>query len=178
MSQSVELSPEQVRNSDFALVYRANVAAVMGFFARRGVNPQTVADLTSETFAEAIGSLATFDPAKGAPRPWLYAIARAVYARHREQITRHEQAMGQLASRVELDDSDIEDLEARIDAQRQSREVLRRCAGLPELERHAIELVDLDGLTPAEAGASLGVSPGVLRARLFRARTKLRKEMR
>jgi RNA polymerase sigma factor (sigma-70 family) len=160
------------------VIYRANVAAVMGLFARRGVDPQTVADLTSETFAEAIASFATFDPTKGAPRPWLYAIARAVYARHREQGTRQEKAVSQLSNRVELDESDIEELEARIDAQRESREVLRRCARLPELERHAIELVDLDGVTPKDAAASLGVSAGVLRVRLFRARTKLRKDMR
>jgi RNA polymerase sigma factor (sigma-70 family) len=171
-------SPPQLRSPDFAVIYRANVAAVMGFFARRGVEPQTVADLTSETFAEAIASLRTFDPTKGAPRPWLYAIARAVYARHREQSARWELAVRQLSHHVELDESDIEDLEARIDAQRESREVLRRCAGLPELERNAIELVDLDGLTPKEAAASLGVSAGVLRVRLFRARTKLRKDVR
>jgi RNA polymerase sigma factor (sigma-70 family) len=170
--------PTELRRSDFALIYRANVPAVMGFFARRGVDPQTVADLTSETFAEAIGSLPTFDPSKGAPRPWLYAIARAVYARHCEQATRHAKAVRQLSYQVELDESDIEDLEARIDAQRRSREVLRRCARLPELERHAIELVDLEGLTPKEAAQSLGVPAGALRVRLFRARTKLRKDMR
>lgn len=178
MSLQTEIPPEQVGGTDFAVIYRANVAAVMGFFARRGVDPQTVADLTSETFAEALGSLGSFDPAKGAPRPWLYAIARRVYARYREQSTRWEQAAKQLSHHVALDEGDIEDLEARIDAQRQSREVLKRCAGLPELERQAIELVDLDGLTPAEAAASLGVSAGVLRVRLFRARTKLRKDMR
>jgi RNA polymerase sigma factor (sigma-70 family) len=171
-------SPPELGSPDFAVIYRANVAAVMAFFARRGVDPQTVADLTSETFAEAISSLRSFDPAKGAPRPWLYAIARAVYARHCEQATRWETAVSQLSHQVELDDSDIEDLDARIDAQRQSREVLKRCAGLPELERNAIELVDLDGLTPTGAAASLGVSAGVLRVRLFRARTKLRKDMR
>ena len=136
-------TPPKLRRGDFAAVYRANVGAVMGFFARRGVDPQTVADLTSETFAEAIGSLATFDPTKGAPRPWLYAIARAVFARHCEQASRQRTAVSQLSQRVELDESDIEDLESRIDAQRQSREMLRRCAALPELERNAIELVDL-----------------------------------
>ena len=80
------------------MIYRANVAAVMGFFARRGVDPQTVADLTSETFAEAIASLRSFDATKGAPRPWLYAIARAVYARHREQGARWEEAVRHLAT--------------------------------------------------------------------------------
>jgi RNA polymerase sigma factor (sigma-70 family) len=161
---------------DFAVIYRANVAAVMGFFARRGVEPQTLFDLTSETFAEAISSLGTFDPAKGAPRPWLFAIARAVYARYREQTARGDAVVRQLSQHVSLDESDIEDLEARIDAQRLGRELIKRCAQLPQLERQAIELVDLDGLTPKEAAASLGISRGALRIRLFRARAKLRKE--
>lgn len=163
-------------SSEFAAVYRTNVAAVMGFFARRGVDPQTVFDLTSETFAEAIASLQTFDPAKGAPRPWLLAIARAVYARYREQAARGDAVVRQLCHQVSLDEGDLDDLEARIDAQQLGRELIERCALLPELERQAIELVDLDGLSPKEAAACLGISRGALRIRLFRARAKLRKE--
>jgi len=150
----------------------------MGFFARRGVDAQTVADLTSETFAEAISSLASFDPAKGTPRPWLYAIARAVFARHRERTSRQQVTVEQLSQQVGLGDSDIEDLEARIDAQAPGRRLLARCKALPELERNAIELVDLDGLSPKEAAQSLGISAGVLRVRLFRGRAKLRKDVR
>jgi RNA polymerase sigma factor (sigma-70 family) len=162
--------------SDVAVIYRANVAAVMGFFARRGVEPQTVFDLSSETFAEAIASFQTFDPAKGAPRPWLLAIARAVYARYCQQTARGDAVVRQLSHQASLDEGDIEDLEARIDAQQLGRELIKRCAQLPEIERQAIELVDLDGLTPKEAAASLGISRGALRIRLFRARAKLRKE--
>ena len=47
---------------------------------------------------------------------------------------------------------------------------------MPELERTAVELVDLAGLTPKEAAAALGVPRGVLRVRLFRARARLRRE--
>ena len=43
-------------------------------------------------------------------------------------------------------------------------------------ERAAIELVDLAELTPREAAAALGVSRGVLRMRLSRARARLRTE--
>jgi RNA polymerase sigma factor (sigma-70 family) len=162
--------------SPFAAIYRAHVAAVTGFFARRGADPQTVADLVSETFAEAIGSFSTFDPSRGSPRPWLYAIARAVYARHRERETRGDDLVQRLIGRVVLSEDDIEDLAARIDAQAEGRALVARCARLPERDRQAIELVDLDGLTPAEAAVCLGVSAGALRVRLFRARTKLRKE--
>jgi hypothetical protein len=40
--------------AEFEAVYRANFEVVAAFFARRAVDPQTVADLTSDTFVEAI----------------------------------------------------------------------------------------------------------------------------
>jgi RNA polymerase sigma-70 factor (ECF subfamily) len=50
----------------------------MGYFARRCGDPQTVADLTSETFVRAMDGFAGFDPRRGSDRAWLFAIA----ARH------------------------------------------------------------------------------------------------
>ncbi len=52
-----------------------------------------------------------------------------------------------------------------------------RCwAALPEIERGAIELVDLEGLTPKEAAGALGVSRVTFRKRLSRARARLSNE--
>jgi DNA-directed RNA polymerase specialized sigma24 family protein len=53
---------------------------------------------------------------------------------------------------------------------------MQRYARLPAIERAAIELVDLEGLTPKEAGLALGVSGVAFRKRLSRARSRLRKE--
>jgi RNA polymerase sigma-70 factor (ECF subfamily) len=53
---------------------------------------------------------------------------------------------------------------------------VRRCEQLPAVERAAIELVDLEGLTPKEAALALGVSRVAFRQRLSRARSRLRKE--
>jgi hypothetical protein len=68
----------------------------------------------------------------------------------------------------------MDELAARIDAQRAGRELLARLARLSAVEREALELVDLAGLTPHEAASVLGVAPGALRVRLFRARRRLR----
>ena len=67
-------------------------------------------------------------------------------------------------------------LAARIDAEREGAALMRRCAQLPAVERAAIELVDLEELTPKEAALALGVSRVALRKRLSRARSRLRKE--
>jgi len=169
-------TPPNRAMSDFEAVYRANVAGITAFFARRCSEPQSVADLTSETFVEAIASLHSFDPGRGAARAWLFGIARHVYARHCERTATGHVAVAELAGRRELGEDEIEELAARIDDQLAGRQLLARLDRLPELERAALELVDLAGLTPHEAARALDVSPAALRVRLFRARNRLRRE--
>jgi RNA polymerase sigma-70 factor (ECF subfamily) len=161
---------------EFERIYRANVDVVMAYFARRCAEAQVVADLTSETFVRAAGAFVSFDPARGSGRAWVFGIASHVYARHCEQIANGRAVVARLAGRRALEGDEIEELAARIDAERTSRELIQSCAQLPDLERAAIELVDLSGLTPKEAAAVLGVSRVVLRKRLSRARNRLRKE--
>ncbi len=161
--------------AEFEVVYRANVAGVSAFFARRCSEPQAVADLTSETFVQAVASLGTFDPQRGSARAWLFGIARRVYAQHCERSAIGREAVVALAAPRELGEEEIEELAARIDAQRAGRELLARCARLSPLEQAALELVDIAELEPREAANLLGISPGALRVRLFRARNRLRK---
>ncbi len=160
---------------EFESVYRENVGRVAAFFARRCRQPQQVADLTSQTFVEAIKSAGTFQR-RGSPTAWLIAIARRVYAAYVVDQALGVDLIDRLGGQLVLADDEVEDLAARIDAQRDGRELLQRIAGLSRVEREAIELVDLSGLTPRDAAGVLGVSANVLRVRLFRAHQRLRKE--
>jgi len=162
--------------ADFEQMYLGNVEPVMSYFARRCAEPQVVADLTSETFLRAAGAFGSFDPGRGSSRAWLFGIAGHVYARHCEGVANRRDAAARYAGWRELDADEIEELAARIDAQRAGQELLARCAQLPELERAAIELVDIAGLSPKEAAQALETSSVVLRKRLSRARARLRKE--
>jgi RNA polymerase sigma factor (sigma-70 family) len=164
-----------VRRGDFEALYRSEVAAVMAFFARRSRDPQTVFDLTADTFVQAMRSFGSAPPTQGSERPWLFAIARRVYANHCERETRLHDAARREDARQILDAEETEELAARIDAERPGRELLEHLARLSIRDREAVELVDLADLTPAEAALALGVSPGALRVRLFRARARLRK---
>ena len=160
----------------FERIYRRNIAVVTAYFARRCAEPQVVADLTSETFVRAAGAFAGFDPRRGTARAWLFGIAGHVFAAHCAQAAHGRDAVARLAQRRPLDGDEIEELAAKIDAERTGRELIARCSRLPELERAAVELVDLAGLTPKEAATALDVSRVVLRKRLSRARARLRKE--
>ncbi len=160
---------------EFEAVYRDNVRQVTAFFARRCRDPQQVADLTSQTFVEAIRSAKTYQ-GRGSPRAWLIAIARRVHANHLADQAIGAELIDQLGGHLLLADDELDDLAERIDAQREGRKLLQRAAGMSTLEREAIELVDLMDLTPKDAARVLGVSPNVLRVRLFRAHARLRKE--
>src|ERR1017187_5628030 len=139
---------------EFEQVYLRNVDVLMGYFARRCRDPHTVADLTSETFVRGMDGFARFDPRRGSDRA---AVAR-------------------LGGRRALDEDEIEELAERIDAEREGAALMQRHARLPPVERAAIELVDLEGLTPKEAALALGISGVAFRKRLSRARSRLRKE--
>jgi RNA polymerase sigma factor (sigma-70 family) len=161
---------------EFEQMYLRNVDVLMGYFARRCRDPQTVADLTSETFVRAADGFAGFDPRRGSDRAWLFGIAARVFAHHCEQAAGGRDAAARLGGHRPLDDDEIEELAERIDAEREGVELLRRCEQLPAVERAAVELVDLEGLSPKEAAAALHISRVAFRKRLSRARTRLRKE--
>ena len=168
--------PPNVPLEEFEQVYLRNVDVLMGYFARRCRDPHTVADLTSETFVRAVDGFARFDPRRGSDRAWLFGIAARVFARHCERSAGDRDAVARLGGRRALDEDEIEELAERIDAEREGAALMRRGAQLPAVERAAIELVDLDGLTPQEAAVALGVSRVAFRKRLSRARSRLRKE--
>jgi len=161
---------------EFEQVYRRNVDVLMGYFARRCREPYTVADLTSETFVRAMDGFARFDPRRGSDRSWLFGIAAHVFARHCQQTAGGRAAAERLGGHRALDADEIEELAERIDAEREGAALMQRCARLPSVERAAIELVDLEGLSPREAALALGVSGVAFRKRLSRARSRLRKE--
>lgn len=158
----------------FEQVYRDHCGDVTAFHARRVADPQTVADLTSETFVQAMRSFTSYDPRRGSSRAWLIGIARRVFAEHCEITSRRANVAGRLAGRRTIEIDEADELSGRIDAERAGRQLLARLGGLPEAERMAIELVDLAGMSPGETAAAMGVSRGTLRVRLHRARTKLR----
>ena len=161
--------------AEFERLYRAEVDAVTAYFARRTADPQTVADLTADTFVQAITSFGSFDPAKGTGRAWVFGIARRVYAGHCQAHSQQRDKVTRLAGRRELGTDQVGELLDRIDAERAGRALVTGLSTLPAMDRAVIELVDLAGLQAKEAARVLGVAPGTVRMRLMRARARLRK---
>jgi RNA polymerase sigma-70 factor (ECF subfamily) len=157
----------------FTEFYRAHVAEVTRFVARRVVDPQLVADLTAEVFLAVIEAAARYRGSFGGPRTWLYGIARNAIAAEFRRSAREQRAERLIAGRRLLDADDIDRLTEQIDAYRQVRELHKMLQALPEGERAVLELVSVDGFTVAEAAAALNIRQVTARVRLHRARQAL-----
>ena len=74
-------------------------------------------------------------------------------------------------------DVPVADLDDKTDAIAFDDALRRALATLPEAQRTIVQLVDIEGLTYAEAAAATGVPEGTVMSRLHRARTKLREQL-
>ncbi|MCX5122502.1 RNA polymerase sigma factor [Streptomyces sp. NBC_00347] len=167
--------PPDLRTPEgFGAFYEEHIDAVLGFVTRRVTDPHLAADLTADIFLAALKDAAGYRPDRGVPIAWLYGIARNVLASHARAGARERGALQRLSGRRLLDDQDVAALEERIDAQRAFRDLAERHAALSEPLRAALDLVVVDGLTPAEAAQALGVTQATIRVRLHRARRALR----
>ncbi|MFC9298834.1 RNA polymerase sigma factor [Streptomyces sp. NPDC057011] len=166
--------PDLTTPEGFGRFYEEHVDAVLGFVTRRVSDPHVAADLTADVFLAAMGSAAGYRPDRGAAVAWLFGIARNVLSGHARGLARESGALARLSGRRLLDDGDVAALEERIDAERAYRALAERHAALSEPLRAALDLVVVDGLTPAEAALALGVTQATVRVRLHRARRALR----
>ncbi len=164
------------RLAEFERIYREHFGAVVSYFARRTLEPQLVADLVADTFVVALRSFDGYEASYGSARAWLVGITRSVYSLHRESDPRGDGRAGEGSLAQLLDADETSELMWWIDVERSSRELVERLARMSALDREAVELVDLCGLTPAEAARELGISRGALRVRVLRTRARLRRE--
>jgi RNA polymerase sigma-70 factor, ECF subfamily len=120
-------------------------------------------DALQETFIAAYRALPRFDR-RARVSTWLYRIAtnKCYDVLARRKPTADASALPEAA--------DPHDPFARSQRERQLTDALD---GLPEQFREAALLCDVCGLTPAEAGAAVGVPEGTMKSRSFRARALL-----
>jgi RNA polymerase sigma factor (sigma-70 family) len=150
---------------DFGRFYARNEDFVLAIFKRRvGGTAELAADLTAETFAQALVARRKFDAARGTPRAWLYGIARHVLADGLERGRVQDRARRRLGiERLHLDDEAI----ARIE-ELTGDVALAALAELPEEQRLAVSGRILDEFEYDELARALRCSPSVVRKRVSR----------
>lgn len=156
----------------FILLYERHRDAVFRFAYRLLGSAEMAEDVTHDCFLSLIRRPEGFDPTRSQLRTYLFAAARNL-------AFRRLQERGQ--------DVTVEDLsdEPRLPAAQEplqkllreelAREVSRAVAELPPLQREALVLFEYEGLSLAEIAAIAGADVGTVKARLRRARQRLRR---
>jgi RNA polymerase sigma-70 factor (ECF subfamily) len=105
---------------------------------------------------------------------WLFAVTRNVALSQRRRDQRRATL---LERRYEADGIAVGTTENDPDAVRLAGLVLQYYDALPRRQRSIFEMVDLQGMTPAEVARELGMEQVTVRAHLFKARRAIRTRM-
>lgn len=159
----------------FGVFFDRHSQAIVSYLWRQTGNQDVALDLTSETFAVALESVARYDPAKGDARGWLFGIAKITML----STYRKQQAEQSARRRLGLDvpgfsDEDWEEAEARIDASLPS--IVDGLEELPRAERRAVIARILDERDYSEIAASEQATEAAIRQRVKRGLSRLRKQ--
>lgn len=138
--------------------------------------PTDAEDLVQDTLFRAWRSLHTFDGQH--PRSWLLTILRnAEINRHRRRRPELLDDPNAQLEQMSWDGRSQDSAEASVVSQVFDAVVEDALAALPAPWRQAVLLIDVDGLTYAEASNVLGVPEGTLMSRLHRARKRIRAKL-
>lgn len=155
----------------FGELYTRYFADIYRYMAAR-LGPDVTDDLAAETFLAAFRRKHTFDPGRGAVRPWLYGIATNLIAGHHRAESRRYAALARIGVDAAVQD-DEEQITERLTAWQARRSLALALARLPDRDRDVLLLTVVGGLSYAEVALALSVPEGTVASRLNRARRKL-----
>jgi len=161
----------------FAVFYRRHLRSVLAYLLHRTGRSELAADLAAETFAGALQSAPTYR-SSGHARGWLFAIANnklADSARRHAVADRSRKELGMAT--VELTDDDLERAEDLLDAQRLATDLDALLQELPEEQREALQARIVDERDYRELAAEWSCSEAVVRQRVSRGLTALRRRL-
>lgn len=148
----------------FRAVFETHFRRVLGYALRRAANTSDAADAASETMLTAWRRLCDVPP-EPETLPWLDGVARKVLANQRRSLGRDDRFSQRL--QLALNDAFVEPSDDHPDV----RSALQR---LDPDAREIVRLATWESLTGDEIACVLGISPAAARARLHRARLRLR----
>lgn len=156
----------------FGAFYDRHEAGVLGYFVNRVRNGDVAADLTAETFAQALRSRHRFRPrGEGSSVAWLYGIAHNVLRASVRRGVVDEQARAALSLPPVQLDNESSDVIERLGGAEQIRAALGH---LPESQREAVLAHVVREQGYAEMAAELRCSEAVVRKRVSRGLNTLR----
>lgn len=158
----------------FGELYARTCADLTRWFAPRALDPEIVADLVAETYAELLSSRRRFSPRRGHARQFLWGIAHHQLAgwRRRGHVERRWRERAAIAVEPVASDA-FADTDTRLDEQVAVAIVQTALDDLSATERRAL-LLRIGEQHPYDVvAAELGCSVGAARVRVSRALAKL-----
>jgi len=158
----------------FTEIYRRHAEDLLRYFARRTLDPETAAELTAETFAEAFASRANYRDQGVNGVAWLYGIARHRLGRF-FRSGRVEAAARRKLGMPERDlaPQDYERIEDLIDFAPIREALVAALDTLNDEQRDALRLRVIDGLGYAEVAEHLKCTEQNARQRVSRGLRKI-----
>lgn len=148
----------------FATLFARHRAPLYGYLLRMTRRPELADEVFQETFLSIHRARATWNRGDASFRAWLYRIAtNALRDGHRRAVRRPELLM------------DVE--HAGNDTPGERLDLERALGALPDNLRDAFLLAAVNGLDHNEIATALEISPDNARARVSRARARLREIM-
>lgn len=156
----------------FAELFDRYFAQLHAYAARR-LGRSGGDDVAAETMLVAFSRRATFDPAKGTVKAWLFGIAtHLIHGQQRDEI-RGYRAYARAAAEPAVPGHE-DRATARAAASTARGRILAALADLSTGDRDALLLVVWGEMSHEEAAASLEVPVGTIGSRMHRARRRLR----
>lgn len=141
--------------------------SVFHYLHRRTRDADVADDLTQDVFVRVWERRGQFNP-DGDIRSWIFSIATNLFRDSARIRTRREQLLSEESQGWETRSPDAS---GAVHARLTLREALER---LPDDQRTALLLHEVDGYTHAEIGSMTGIAEGSSKARVSRARAALR----
>ena len=169
-----ELLLERAAGGDqaaFVELYERHRHAVFRFAYRLLGTVEMAEDITHDCFLSLIRQPGNFDPARGSLRTYLYSAARNLAFKYFRNSGR-ETAIDDLIQEPPIP-SRNQPLPRLLDEELSSK-VQQAVASLAPLQREALVLFEYEGLPLSEIASIVGADVGAVKARLHRARERLR----
>ena len=158
----------------FTELYRRHAEDLLRYFARRTLDPETAAELTAETFAEAFASRANYRDQGVNGVAWLYGIARHRLGRFFRNGKVDAAARRKLGMpERDLPPEDYERIEDLIDFAPIREALTEALESLSPDQREAMRLRVIDGLGYAEVAERLKCTEQNARQRVSRGLRKI-----
>ena len=155
----------------FQILYERYRDPIFRFAYRMLGSAEAAEDVAHDCFLSLIKEPGRFDSERASLRTYLYAAARNQAVRRYQNFNR-ESAIDEFSDEFRAPENH-EPSQRILDAEL-AAEVGRAIASLPPLQREALVLFEYEDLSLAEIAAIVGADSNAVKARLFRARDKLR----